>query len=276
MYRTKIFYSICLLIAGFQLQAQEFGIELNTGMQGLKYEQSGGDDKLKPGFSIGANYCFFLNGSLGFVTGISFGKYGSVTSLPDGTQSSWQVDNTGSAFEYKILTAGYKEKLDFFTAGIPLMLQYHTQEQTQWYVNVGTKLIFPFSGKLKTAANRLALSGYYPDFNIEVKEMPQHGFGTITNWKQDIKQDLKPTATLSAATGVSFKVSTGMFLYTGLYIDYGISDIKKAGNANQAFFSYSHAGVGRISATGITNNSNARVFAFGLQLRLGLERKERF
>jgi hypothetical protein len=43
----------------------------------------------------------------------------------------------------------------------------------------GGKVFVPFNSNIRVSAKQLTLSGYYPDFNVDVSSLPQHGFGTI-------------------------------------------------------------------------------------------------
>lgn len=269
----------CLLMGSFKGQSQEFGIEVNGGMQGLRFDNPGGTKgKPQAGGSVGVQYIFPLSAHFGLLTGISCGYYSTKATLHSGaTYSSWQVDNTGSAFQYNINTTGYSETQRFLAAAIPVMLHYHTVgNNTQWYLNAGTKFILPFKAKIKATAQQLNLSGYYPDFNVEVFNVPQHGFAAISNWQSSRNIELKPTATFSGSTGISFKMGERMRLYTGVYIDLGLTDMKKADSYN-SLIGYNAAGsanppVGGVFSIG--NTSEAKLFACGLQVKLGLERRK--
>ncbi|HLX67605.1 MAG TPA: OmpA family protein, partial [Puia sp.] len=68
----------------------------------------------------------------------------------------------------------------------------------------------------------------------------------------------------------SFKLSGSTRLYTGLYVEYGLTDLKSR-NDSLPFVTYSPTGVSGIKASGILNMQNAgqmKDLAFGLQVRL--------
>ncbi|NML23707.1 OmpA family protein [Pseudoflavitalea sp. G-6-1-2] len=265
------------LLAGItNANAQEFGVELNGGLQGMQHSPKNASNKLQPGGGIGLNYTFHFGKRWGLFTGITAGSYLSKSTLNNGTVlTSNEVDEEGSAFEYRIKANNYEEKQSFLAAGIPIMAQYHTTGKTQWYLNAGTKILFPFNGKTKGSADQLALTGYYPDFNVEFTDLPQHGFGTINNWKNDAKLDLKPTATISAATGVSFMLSETMRLYTGVYFDYGVNDMRKNKDEGASLVTYSSTGVEKAEVKGmLPASSNAHLLAYGVQVRLGFTKKK--
>jgi outer membrane protein OmpA-like peptidoglycan-associated protein len=182
-----------------------------------------------------------------------------------------QVDDAGSAFQYTVNATGYKETQQFLAAGIPLQLQYHTAGAgTQWYFAGGGKVGVPFNPSIQISAQQLSLSGYYPDYNLDVSNLPQHGFGTINSWKASATTELKPTAALSAATGLSFRLSPRIRIYTGLYVDYGLTGLKEK-NDSLPLVTYSSTGISGVKASSVLNRQNTgqvALLSFGLQVRL--------
>ena len=266
--------AVCFTAIVTQAGAQGLSIELDGGLQGMQYILSGGSVKLLPGGSLGLLYTFRLKSPLDLITGITGGAYQTQASLPNGTVfTNYQVDDEGSAFRYSMKAAGYKETQRFFAAGIPVLLQYHTAAAgIQWYLNAGGKVLFPSTVRTQISAQQLTLSGYYPDYNINVSNLPQHGFGVLNNWKGSASTVLKPAAALSAATGFGFGLPHGMRLYAGLYVDYGLSALKGKSDT-MPLVSYSPTGISAIKAGSVLNMPNsgqAKLLSFGLQLRLSL------
>ena len=269
----KVFgVTICFAALITQAGAQEFGIELNSGLQGMYYTLQNGQSKLLPGGSLSLNYTFSLSSQWGLLTGVTGGLYRAQATLPDGVVfTSDQVDDAGSAFQYNVKTTGYIETQRFIAASIPLQLQYHTAGPgTQWYFNGGGEVLFPFNASIYVSVQKLSLSGYYPDVNLEVSNLPQHGFGTLNGWKRSTSFKLKPAAALSAATGLSFGLSPGTRLYTGLYVEYGLTDLKDK-NSSMPLVTYSSIGISRVQPNGVLNMQNAgqaTLLSFGVQVRL--------
>ncbi|MGN6417379.1 MAG: OmpA family protein [Pseudobacter sp.] len=273
----RLFATGCLTALALTASAQEFGIELNGGLQGLRYKYSGASPGIQSGGSLGVNYLFPFGSRWGILTGIGAGYYNTKTTLNNGaTRSSYEVDDMGSAFQYNIKATGYKETNSFLSAAIPVMLQYQTCGKTQWYVNGGAKILIPFSVKTKASAQQLDLSGYYPDYNIEVKDMPQHGFGVLSNWSHEAKPELRPTTTLSAATGFSFPACNNLRLYTGVYFDYGLTDPRKESDANASLVAYNAGNINQAGVNGLMNKGDdARILAYGIQVRIGFSKKKK-
>jgi OmpA-OmpF porin, OOP family len=266
---------ICLAVVVSPTDAQGLSIEFDGGVQGGQYRLQDGANRLLPGGSLSLFYIFPVKGRWSLLTGITSGVYRMEARFPDGTVfADYQVDDEGSAFQYNMKTTGYKETQRFFAAGIPLLLQYHTAGSgTQWYVNGGGKALFPSSVSSKISANQLSLSGYYPDYNLVVSNLPQHGFGTLTNWKAHSSAELKPAAALSAATGLSFRLSGSKRLYAGLYVEYGLTELKGKRDS-MPLVTYNPTGVSGLNPNGVLNMQNTggvTSLSFGLQVRISFE-----
>jgi OOP family OmpA-OmpF porin len=213
-----------------------------------------------------------LAGHWDLLTGIIGGIYRTQASLQDGVVFTYgQVDDAGSAFQYNVKSTGYKETQQFIAASIPLLLQYHTAGvHTRWYFIAGGRALFPLNASIQQSAQQLSLSGYYPDYNVAVSNLPQHGFGTISGWKASQTAELKPAGVLSAATGLSFRLSAGTRLYTGVYVDYGLTDLKGS-NDSMPLVTYSAADVSKVQANSVLKMPIAgpmTLLSFGLQVRL--------
>ena len=253
--------------------AQGLNIQLDGGLQGMHYTLPNGQVQPQPGGSLGLGYSFRLGGSLDLLTGVTVGIYRTKATLRDGViSSSYQVDDAGSAFQYNVKATGYNETQRFLALSVPLLLQYHTQDPLlQWYIDGGAKVFVPFASSAQVSAGQLVLSGYYPDFNIEVSNLPQHGFGTINGWKSSASPQLKPSAALSAATGVSFSLAPQSRLYAGVYIDYGLTSVTKNSGSISPLVGYNPTGVGGVQAGSVLDQHStgkASLFSFGLQVRL--------
>jgi OOP family OmpA-OmpF porin len=273
MIRKTVFIIICFVFAAITAGAQELNVWLDGGWQGLSYKVQNGSSSLQPGGSLGLGYTFPAARHWNILTGVAGGFYGTKATLADGKYSFPQVDATGSAFEYDVSTTGYKETQRFFAFSVPLLLQYHSSGSgTQWYLSGGGKLLLPFNADVKASAGQLNLTGYYPDFNEVLSNLPQHGFGTVDNWSGSTTYKLKTAAALSAEAGLSFALSGHTRLYTGVYADYGLTDMRgKAGNS-ASLVSYNAGGLAGVQAGGVLDvpgTGNARLLSFGIRVKLG-------
>jgi outer membrane protein OmpA-like peptidoglycan-associated protein len=274
MILKKIGILICFTAMIIQARSQRLNIELDGGLQGTKYSLPNGKTHPQSGGSLGLSYTYPLRSDLDLIAGISGGIYRTQATLQNGSVfSTYLVDDLGSAFKYNVKPTGYRETQRFLAVSVPLLVQYHTSDEPlQWYIDGGAKVLVPFASNIQVSAKQLELSGYYPDYNIEVANLPQHGFGTIDNWKGNASTKLKPSVALSAATGVSFNVLASTRIYAGVYIDYGLTNLKGK-NDSLPLATYSSNGVTSVKAGSVLNRADAggiHLLSFGLQVRLSL------
>lgn len=268
--RTHTIICLSLLLIAGSAGAQKLDLQAAAGMQGLNYKLTNGSSRLGVGGGLGVGYSYPLNNQWQLLSAASAELFNTRATLKDGAVfSSYQVDESGSAFQYNVITRGYEETQRFFALAIPVKLQYTHQGKTAWYANGGLRFVLPFKANLRASANELMVSGYYPDHNIEVKDLPQHGFGTFQNWQGSNKQTLNPTVALSGAAGFSFPLSDGLRLHTGLFIDYGLTNMRTREQQNGSLVTYAPGKTNTPQALGAMNiSSRASLVAYGLQFKI--------
>lgn len=272
--KIKITIAIFILFS-VTIQAQELNLKINGGPSGILYDSSIGNGKLKFGGGIGLGYTYFLSSHWGIATGIdvmynqnSFKLYNANTII------SYEVDDQTSAFEYRVTPSKYKEDQHFISVSIPLLMQYRTAvaSKTQLYFGFGGKILFPGKQTIKASASELQLSGYYPDLNLLVDDLASHGFGKVSNWQDKTTIRLEPSFLLSAETGLTFKIKEKTQLYTGVYIDYGWSDLVKD-TPDLSIVAYDPSKLDNIQSNGTIGNKKmiqeSRYLSAGFQLKLG-------
>lgn len=271
----KLKICLALFIGAFTTsRAQEVTVKINGGLQGVDYSSPQGSGNMKPGGGLGVGYTYYFSKNWGLGTGLDFNLYRTDFQLHDNTTiTSYEVDDQGSAFEYRVTPNGYKEEQRLYGLSIPLMLAYRsdTPGTTGFYFGIGGKVVFPLQHKVDASAASTQLSGYYPDINLEIDDLPDHGFGELTDYNGAADNDLKTAFTASAEAGLYFKLKPHMNLYTGVYVDYGITDLHKSGQSN--IVSYSAEGIDEVSSQGVMANQNlldkSKLFAVGVQVKLG-------
>lgn len=264
----------------FQSGAQEFTVGINASQAGTRYTLPNGSTSLKPSAGLELGYQAPLTKRLNLLTGLEVFRYGSKATLADNTVYAHnQVDDMGSAFEYRVATTGYTEKQSLTALRIPLVLQLIPGKpvKTDWYINAGIKFMLPAKVKVAASAAQLTTAGYYPDVNAEVKDLPQHGFGTVNNWQSDSRYSLKSGWLATGGTGLSFKPwgPTGPKLYTGVYVDYGLNNMRSS-NEPQSLVTYHPQNVSSVQANGVMSTAgveSVKLMNVGIQLKLGFGRK---
>ncbi|WP_308993793.1 OmpA family protein [Mariniflexile litorale] len=260
---------------------QEFTLKMNGGLSGILYDDLNGEGKIGFGGGLGVGYTYFLNNHWGVVTGVDVSYNQNQYKLnANEVISTSNIDDLGSAFFYNVKTTGYKEDQSFLSVAIPLMLQYRTviSNNTGFYIGFGGKFLIPAHQKISASSATIATSAYYPDLNLEIDDLPNHGFGLLNNWDDESSVSLKPSVLLSMESGLSFSLKKGSKLYTGVYADYGLTDLQDH-NSTKNLVTYSPNGLDNIAANGIlaANNTvkHSKYLSAGIQIKWGINFKEK-
>ena len=256
MKRKQITLSIICLFLGVYASAQikhEFSLSAGGGISTLNYKPNIGKADLfgvdNLGGTVGIGYAFFFTNNVGIGTGGELALY----------RSKFSIDDTiiGSS---KIRLRDYEETQQALFVNIPLTLQIRAGNHHRFYLNVGGKIGFPVFNDY----NKYKIKDGY-SIGIEPKN-------TGTTGKLDFNYALMATA----ETGVQWKLSRITSLYTGVYADFGVSDIMRDADKSQQFIDDSRpASDIRLSnsvlASSVGNRPIVRgdvaPFALGLKLR---------
>ncbi len=259
-------------------QKNEFSFAVGGGRSALDYQIDNATKKMKTGFQAGFGFTKKLNKHLGIQTGLELASYHTELSLHNSsTYTSYQVDGEGQGFEYRTAVTGQKEKQSLYTINIPLMLQYVAGEKkAQFYGQAGLKIGLPLDGTNKTSAAELTTTGYYPDMNVVLSDMPSHGFGSQTNWEGIGALNTKVSYAAAAEAGLKLNIVNSRSIYIGAYIDYGLNDIRKE-DQGVSLVTYNESGIIQrqaYSALEIPGMAkDLKLIAYGLRVRVGLTRR---
>lgn len=274
--KIKILISLFLICTLFG-QAQDISIKIEGGTSGISYDSSMGNGTFGYSGGLGVNYTCFFAKNWGLQTGVEARYNSNVFDLDNNEQLiSNEIDNQASAFEYIVNPNEYTEKQHFYSFSIPVMLQYQTSTSntTGFYFGLGAKVLFPRKQKVDVNAETLLLSGYYPDLNLEIDDLPEYGFGTINNWSDNTNVALSTSLLLSIEGGLTFKLKEDLKLYTGIYADYGLTNLKE-NQKLQNLVGYSMDGIDNVPANGVMSTDkiveNSKYLSAGIQLKLGFD-----
>lgn len=210
---------------------QQVSIQTNAGLiSGLDYKYNEFESDLNFSYDVGINLAYYFTDKLALESGIHYGKYKTTFNIPKSlTIKSNEVDSQSSAFELATKVKGYKEVSDINTLMLPLMLRYEVPiaSKTKYYISTGIRYVLTLGQKTNTKIGELNLSGYYPDTNLTIDDLPNSGFGTVHNFNSmNSKNQLDDTFALALDTGLSFLIKN-FKMYAGVYLNYGISDYKR-------------------------------------------------
>lgn len=125
-------------------------------------------------YSVGAEYVL----PLGKIGGVGLGaRYGICNFNLESKEFFYSCnvyDDENDNLEYKAHGRDLKEKQIIHIIEIPVYYHYRLKNLC---FKVGPEIAIPISAKGKTVSGNVELSGYYPKYNVELKDLPNHGFG---------------------------------------------------------------------------------------------------
>jgi len=266
-----------ILLLSFTIgRAQEISIYANGGLQGLNHKLKGGTNEIGFGGKLGIGYTHYLNEHFAVVTGIEGSIYQNKLKFEELDYRSDQVDNDGDAFEFRARFKNYQEKTKLTTINIPVMLQYRTFNATnqQFYFNAGGRIIFPMVGKTDATVEEFRITGYHADTNAELEDLPNHGFNSYYNWQGKIDDKYNIGLALSVETGFIFELSNNFRLYTGIYADYGLTNMitSRENRDGRFLITYDPDGSDNLPNTIMRTSKlvdKSNILSVGFQVRLG-------
>ena len=91
----------------------------------------------------------------------------------------------------------------------------------------------PMTSKFEIGKAEFNNSGYYPQWSAQdgreliMDTQKYMGFGSFTQTDKKGNLDLNVAIQLTLETGIKWKLTNSTDFYTGVYVDYGLNDIKK-------------------------------------------------
>ncbi len=228
--KRQLILGLSLLIYT-NLNAQEAGhyLYLNGGggFHNLSYPLLNGSEKGSFGYTLNAGYGYFFSKHWGLQTGIGLQSFKPEATLNYMTGSP-ATDTDGENYEYRTYYNNWKEKQKLMFLDIPLGLQFrHTlNKKIGLLAMAGVKMAIPVHSTFETTGGEIATTGYYSQYEVELKDMPQHGFVSITDHLTgDVS--IKTSYSGFADLGATFTLTPKIDLYTGAYLDYGLNSLGK-------------------------------------------------
>ncbi len=275
---NKVKCLILLLLISITAISQEKGSYLTMsgglGFQGFKYTPKGltpdSYNNLLLGWNSGIGYSYFFTRHFGFSVGVGvsffhssggynvkFDKY-QYYDLGNQIDDDYYNENPNMPFNLRARLQDWKEVQTGYTFDIPLMFlfqnKFGVKKKHGMYVGLGAKVQIPVINThfpiMRTHfevidskyedQGRLNISGYYPDWHMEVAaggtqdpQVPQHGYGIIHNpnealgWNGDAR--VKTSYSFVSEIGLLYTITPRVDFMYGLYFDYGLNNIKADG-----------------------------------------------
>ena len=249
-----VWFAICICS---YLKGQDTGSYIHFNMGGgthqLGYKLTDGNKTTALGYTANLAYSYFFLPQFGVQTGLGIQAF-NANSVLNGLVAVPDIDADGDSYELRMHMKNWKEGQKVTYLDLPLQFQFKSivTPKFKLLTSLGAKFSMPISGKYEVTDGEMSTTGYYSKKNLELHDLPQHGFSTITErYKGSI--NLKSTCLAILDIGGLIQCSRTMELYLGGYANYGLT--KTMSNASKLL--YQHDGIynGLIGST-LTSNEN--------------------
>jgi outer membrane protein OmpA-like peptidoglycan-associated protein len=222
------------MITTISISAQEqkhyFNLNAGGGLHNLKYDLQDGNVENGFGGTFNLGYSYFFKPSWAINTGVGL-LSAQATGILNQVVSETSVDEDGDSYEFRTSYNNLEEKQTALFLDIPINLQYQHWVNEKWglLATMGAKASIPLSANYKVTDGSVTTTGYYEQWNVELSDMTQHSFSTLTNQPSG-DLNLKTSVSLNAELGALYNLSQRFDLYLGSYINIGVNNLINAGS----------------------------------------------
>jgi hypothetical protein len=270
-FNVKNILGVAILLFSTGMSAQ-FYVGVQSGIGNLQSDVKATSAGHRLGGALKAGYIYSLTNHIGIGSGVEFAHYKQNASFGRATAllTNFEVDQTGSAFVYNVTTTDYKEVQTLQAVQIPLFLQYKTTINTgiDFNFRAGIKYFLPIKYKIDASATSVKGTGYYPDVNLTIDNLPEFGFGTQSNYAAVGEYKTKGVLMSTFELGFTFDMGVKNALYTAMFLDTGYGSIIDQ-KQNESYIGYNPTAVTGRKANGLYStdkDATIKPVAFGLTL----------
>jgi len=220
--------ALCLLaLAGnAQNKKVEFEIGGGYGLSGLSGKIENGSITPGMGYQLSLNGKYFFTKNIGFGLGAGYAAYSSKAKLTTYSANIASADDENESFEYRVTASGINEEQKLSALEIPFFIAFRKEPsgKPRFFGNLGLKLSLPLSATYQCTEGTIETRGYYSAYNVELYNMPNHGFGKTENINYSGDLSTKMAYSLFANAGVTIPAGK-MGINIGLNGSYGVSTV---------------------------------------------------
>ncbi|GHT14618.1 hypothetical protein AGMMS4956_12770 [Bacteroidia bacterium] len=211
-------------------EQHEFALHGAGGLSMLNYFPIEGKQHLGLGGGGGLSSTYFFNQRWGLSLGVELMTYHTRYTV-DNFSSGYPAFDDEENFDFQYTLNNYTENQRAVLLNIPLMMraQIPIDEKKDFYVAFGGKLSLPITASYSSTAQELISWGYYPPAALELRDPEFRAFGTFTDVQSSGKLNFSTAAFVpSVEVGIKWYLNTKCALYTGIYADYGLTNLSKS------------------------------------------------
>ncbi len=187
------------------------------------------DASLSWGCAFSSRYIFYFgNKNCGIGSGADLFMYNSSVSLNGRMVTPSYDDENGQAFDLMQDYRSWEEAQRLFTLEIPLgaYYQFVFSDKFNMTCGLGAKVVIPVNSRYEIEGGEYEVTGYYPQTNVVLSDLPHHGFVNTSPVAQG-GLNTKLSFAAYAEVGMNFSIADNLWFYVGVYCDYGLNGFLK-------------------------------------------------
>lgn len=252
---------------------QELELSAGGGFSGLSKNNTNLTDGNT--FGISVSYMHPLNQSWKIGLGGEFGFYTLSKKLDTYQGSYMAVDPEGQDFEFRYRISDYAEDLKGSYIGIPVKVQYEGLRigisKFSIYASAGLKYQLYSKVKSTQRLGNLSTSGYYQQWDAELHNPADAGFGDFGSRSLERKFKLESGLFALGEVGVKYALSKHQSLYLGIYGDY---DLLSSGSGSHPLVAYRSQQKEHLDIKSVLDSDSdkykLRMFTLGIKLKYAI------
>ena len=223
----------------------EIGLCGSAGLSALQFTTANGSKpSYSAGYSFGWDIAVLFTNHWSFRTGANMASYHASVSFDRletrnliATPESLPAD---SRFYMEAEYIMYEEQHEALYLRFPLMVQYRSAGANSFYLAAGVQTGIRANTLCRIRSGDVVTKGYSDFTRQYYDELPVHGFATYPDIQSAVKLDFGITLSGAFETGMMWKINNGMALYTGIFLDYGLNDLRKGGSVKESIVYDNH------------------------------------
>lgn len=280
----KVYYNllfICLASLGFnEAKAQfkrinysnhEVGISVKTGylgnMKKLPYDLK---TEYSPNAEAMLQYDYFFKNRWSVGLGVGYSTMNIKYNKSNISGNDVIKDSDGDMFDFKYTIKKFNENVKINQVSIPITVQYRSANENGIYARAGFQVGLAMNSKVHSELNDVITTGYFPKYNLEIDDLPLHGFGHFDQFKKENDIELDTRYSVIGEVGYMQNIADRQNIYIGVYFDFGLNDqVKKGDKHSNKLLSYDAASEDVLKVYSASENKSYQIknYQIGLQIR---------
>ena len=218
----------------------EIGLCGSAGLSALQFTTANGSKpSYSAGYAFGLDIAVLFANQWSFRTGANMASYHASVSFDRletrnliATPENLPDD---SRFYMETEYIRYEEQHEALYLRFPLMVQYRSSgANSNFYLAAGVQTGIRANTLCRIRSGDVVTKGYSDFTRQYYDELPAHGFATYPDIQSAVNLDFGITLSGVVETGMMWKINNGMALYTGIFLDYGLNDLRKVDSAKES------------------------------------------